>query len=83
MVGAADRGVRGSEQCGKYRSTVSRPEKAGKDRAQGNRRNNNNKREVRGAFRETDRRKIREPERRNSSKWGDGHPPGIVCNGGE
>ena len=62
-----------------------RPEKAGKERAQGNRRNINNKREVQGEFRETDRRKIREPERRNrnSSKLDDGHPSGTASNGGK
>ena len=64
VVGAADIRVRGSEQRGKYRSNVRLPEKAGKERTQGNRRNNNNKREVQGAFR-TDRRKIREHKRRN------------------
>ena len=85
VLGTADRGVQGSEQRWKYRNNVRRPEKAGKERTQGNRRNNNNKREVQGAFRETDRRKIREPERRNrnSSKWGDEHTPGTTSNGGK
>ena len=35
MVGAADRGVRGSEQRGKYRGNVRRPEKAEKEMTQG------------------------------------------------
>ena len=58
--------------------------KLGKERTQGNSRNNNNKREDQGAFWETDRRKIREPERKkNISKWGDGHLPGTSSNGGK
>ena len=85
MVCTTERGVRGNEQRGKYRRNVRHPEKAGRERTQGNSRNNNNKREVQGAFRETDRRKIREPERRkiNSSNWGDGHPPGTSSIGGK
>ena len=43
LVGAADRGVQGSEHHGKYRGNVRLTEKACKERTQGNRRNNNNK----------------------------------------
>ena len=65
VVGSADRGVRGSEQREKYRSNVRRPERGEKERTKENWRMNNNKREVQCAFQETDRRKIRIPERRN------------------